>query len=352
MAIEPRHTAPPVILSNLRNTAVKIIPMVKLASFFFPFLFFLSLFFPFSSGGSLTPSCPFRNHHFDCSGRSRPQFPSFLPIFQPSTFLQIFENMAIHVTGDSVSLQHFRSLVCELSYHASPSLQLQMKKLNLTEGRVDALPSWACVTFRKNFTLCWTHDVTDRGQILHKEMEPELLIWNAGGLHSKSESAHLEKLHRLLYYARTRQYYPFHMNTNATGLDVPTSPETPIKHLLLYRETTPQSFVGSLSGIYEQRNESISECQDILSILKTNEVSDAYLTYRQILEREFTEKKGIPFLPVHDLTLLRGPSQYLGFPDCSHFCDPGTPTLWNRMLYQFVTTSPLIKSLRRGKLIS
>jgi hypothetical protein len=352
---------------------------------------FLHLFLLlFGSSSSFSPNyCIFRDSDYDCRDRDRPHFPSSLPIFQPLIFLEIFENMTIHVIGDSVSAQHYKSLVCELSSYASPPLQIQMTNLNVTDGEVRYIPSWACLTFQRNLSLCWANDVTNHGEIFHKSFEPDLLIWNAAGLHSHSESFHLQKLHRVIFYARKHQYYPFHensfgtntntitnakTNTNLTSMTTTMSSNTriPIHHLLLYRETTPQSFVGSLTGDYDQRNLTITKCQNILSSLQSNEnliksqqhhhlhhqqqqqqqqimIPEEYLTYRQKLERELFKKRGIPFLPIHDLTLLRGGSQYVGFPDCTHFCDPGTPILWNRMLYEFVTTSPLIKSLREGK---
>ena len=217
------------------------------------------------------------------------------------------------------------------------------------------------ITFLYNVSICWANDVANRGDLYQKINEPDILIWNVAGLHSHSEEFHLEKLIRLFYYIKKHHYYPF--NTTATN----------IERIILYRETTPQAFIGTITGNYDGRNEQIQDCQSPLkgvnlkrnyshhhshnnnntenhSKLNLNTYNlTTYLTYRQKLERSFLLSKNIPFLFIHDITLLQDVEQYIGFPDCSHFCDPGTPQIWNQMLYSYIITSPLVQLLQDNK---
>jgi hypothetical protein len=270
--------------------------------------------------------------------------------FNPYYFLRQLANMTIHVVGDSISAQHYKSLICELSQFAFPSLSHQMKILNLTFYDVRYLPSWLCLTFSYAVTICWANDISNHGEVFLRPLQPpDILLWNVAGLHSHSHDSHLQKLHRVLFYSKQELFYPFN-NSH------------PLQRILIYRETTPQAFNGStLTGDYDERSESndVRECRDFLEISgndlsggdeeNSEERYEKYLTYRQRYEREIFRRRGIPLLSIHDLTLVRGVSQYVGYPDCSHFCEPGTPLVWNLLLYRFVMTSPLITALREAK---
>lgn len=322
--------------------------------------FFLLSFILFLIFSSILSSynCPFRNNNYDCSNKSL--FISFLNQFQPSLFLKILSNLNIYIIGDSISTQQYRSLICQLEQYSQPSLLIQINSLNLTKNKVNHIQSWLCISFQYNVSICWADDVVNRGNKFKKMNEPDILIWNVAGLHSHSENDHYQKLMRLIYYTRKNQYYPFNRTNN-------------IERLIIYRETTPQAFAGSITGDYDQRDEKIAYCQSPYFNPKYQNISynynrdenqsynpynisnishnlTNYLTYRQKLERSILPSRKIPLLYIHDITLLRGTEQYIGFPDCSHFCDPGTPQIWNQLLYEYVINSPIIPLIQKNKI--
>lgn len=215
-----------------------------------------------------------------------------------------------------------------------------MEIQNLTIGKVTSLQSWSCITFIYNVSICWANDVSNRGDKYQKISEPDILIWNVAGLHSHTEIDHYTKLLRFIYYIKKHYYYPFNITSN-------------IERLVIYRETTPQAFAGSITGDYNEREQNIQYCESPYynqnySFYDRNNFT-TYLTYRQKLERSLLYPKNIPVLNVHDITLIRGAEQYVGFPDCSHFCNSGTPQIWNQILFDYLLNSSLISLIQRHK---
>ncbi len=174
---------------------------------------------------------------------------------------------------------------------------------------------------------------------------PQIILYNANALHLHSENLLRRHIEKMYFFARTRNYFPF-----GTG-----------KNVLLYRESSPQSFNGSYTGNFYSRYIQSKTClpyystylfeNQSLSLIDNKNLKYNFthhkLTFRQRIEREMMfERFGIPMLAIHDITssLPCEEFNHIGFPDCTHYCMPGMPDVWNQLLYNFVLNSPLIKS--------
>ena len=250
------------------------------------------------------------------------------------------------LVGDSVSRQHFLSLGCLLRRLVLPSAKAAARALWSAWG--NGSTAWvvtsACLELQYNLSLCYrpsTVNVVAEDMSVPTPPTPlpagrrDLVLWNAAGVHARSEAQPTQWLHLGLLSSRGAR-------RNGT-VD------------LVYRATSAQAFAGSPDGSWEhpERDGSAMSCADHTS---TN------FTWRQRIEKEVMGRANIPLLlgpyavttapgsgalyrtsGVHGASASAGHScpvvnQTTGAThcDCTHFCLPGVPDVWSDLLQSFV----------------
>jgi hypothetical protein len=225
-----------------------------------------------------------------------------------------------------------------------------------------------CFHFKYNVTICCCLDPT-----IYKK-DADMVIWNGQGLHyhhinesNKDALGHDMKgdllEHNQEAYRNTLENIATYANDHPSKL-------------VVYRETSGQSFPGSFNGDYDNRDptwmahstqrcvpryESINVTSSSSSSMKgennnsgattTTTRSWSHLaTWRQRMEKEMIlHEHKIPFLSIYE-TQFNLPCDGTGHfsHECTHYHLPGVPDAWVTMLYNFVLYSPLVATWRES----
>ena len=266
----------------------------------------------------------------------------------PSALLRKLAGLRIVFYGDSISKQHFISFVCHLwtaarrnaptswnPYARLPWLGRPHSKCagSSSRGHPPGCGNVASGPHSDFFRGCVDFPVAETttsvcyfqrfGESLIEE-PPDIIIWNERSLHSPSPHkfrAEITKvLERLAEITRDRS--------------------SPL--LTLYRESAPQHFPerfpnndsGLGSGdhkMYENDGGLLQKtcCAD--SVAVDIEVG----SWRRAVELELILAAGLPMLRLYSASAsyLSGRLSHPGLPDCSHWCMPGVPDHWTRLLF-------------------
>ena len=286
--------------------------------------------------------------------------------FDAITFLSKLKSKLILLSGDSVTKQTYIALICHLYEHAEPDLSSQNIPWTMPVKLVDN--EWyythrphgtflddICFHFKYNVTICCCMDPTDY------KKDADIVIWNGRGLHYHRINESNTTAYGFVMKGDPLQQTPeaYRNSLNNIAAYVKDHPSK----LVVYRETSGQSFPGSYNGDYDNRDptwivRSTQRClprfEPINVTIKGNtSVTRSWShmdTWRQRMEKEIIlHEYKIPFLSIYE-TQFNLPCNGTGhFPsECTHFYLPGVPDAWVAMLYNFVLHSPLVEAWRES----
>ena len=308
-------------------------------------------------------SCPFEMNHYSCAPRQGdPRSPHAehsralryvpdvcrLDPFDGPGFVQSMNGRHIEFMGDSITRQHFISVVCQLL----PSVDWSATNSFWAHNHGDAAApectshapaptsaaSWACRrrytgvlanVRRPNNTACvflttgtrvCYRGMLSRGvnQYLARFSNNVLVVANAG-LHSGQAT-----------------YQPVIENlvTKYKSIECGQRP------ILVYREHIAQHFKGNKDGSFARMEHVRQSSTPVLSVPCRARIDDRQLQARVKIERRVLAQANIPLLPVYDASSDVGcahiGAQAKGTADCTHYCQPGVPDYWAQLLSNLV----------------
>jgi len=233
----------------------------------------------------------------------------------PVEFFTFFSGRRLVFVGDSISIQHFQSFLCNL---APFQLNSQLNwadpswngKANCPQGSQHCYLSSSCIPFPSNVTVCFSS--SNRGYTL----PTDTVVLNFG-LHMFSSKQLEETLKKFL------------IPSNAT---------------VIWRETSLQHFLTS-DGAWPISGRSQL---DKTNCGKIRDRNDIYVgeTYRRNLNVTnifaslghrclYTVEYAIDFHFGHINQQSRQDANQNVY-DCTHWCLPGMPDLWSKILYNML----------------
>lgn len=284
--------------------------------------------------------------------------------FDALRFLSALKSKVILLSGDSVTKQTYIALICHLFEYAEPDLSYQnipwarpvevvnKDQVYSHQPHVTFLDD-ICFHFQYNVTICCclAPDIYNK----HADM----VIWNAYGLHfhhtNHSNVTHLDQSMSADPLTHNQETYRSVLHGIAAY-----AKSHPSK-LIVYRETSGQSFPGSLNGDFDNRDPSWiaystqrckAQYEPINITAKGSETSTrswSHLeTWRQHMEKEIIlHEHHMPYLNIYETQFsipCEGGGHFVN--ECTHYHLPGVPDAWIIMLYNFVIHSPLVASWR------
>ena len=309
-------------------------------------------------------SCPFEMNHYSCApGKQEPRSPRAeyarslqfepeecrLDPFDNMGFVQGMKGRHLEFMGDSITRQHFISVVC----HLLPSVDWAATHTFWAQNHGDtpapgctpgtsppsSAGSWACRrryhnvlanVRRPNNTACvflttgtrvCYRGMLSRGvnQYLRSFASNILVVANAG-LHSGQAK------YQPVVESLVKKY---------KSIDCKKRP------VLVYREHIAQHFKGNEDGSFARMEHIDPTSSPVLNVPCRARISDKQLQSRVEIERRVLTEASIPLLPVYDSSTDIGcahiGAQAKGTADCTHFCQPGVPDYWARLLSNLVS---------------
>ncbi|KAG5183530.1 hypothetical protein JKP88DRAFT_198936 [Tribonema minus] len=297
-------------------------------------------------------SCPWEWSKFSCAhqGQTAKAIASFalsqklegedcrLNPFDAQAFLALLGRRKIVFVGDSLTRQMFTSLLCLL--HASPAVRVVSDTIEwstkwsclrlpncIERGRHSGFTK-GCVTFTpaaasaaasatgggapEADALEVCYDYKDDGELVAFAMlrHPDLrarrdIVVANSGIHMTLRERSYDMTH-----------YVAHARADAARLPI-----------AVYRETSPQHFEGTAGGLYFKGKSSFKRCKDsvVLAEEPLSEPERAYMAGQ------------VAMLAVNPLAAAAGNMHVGAGVDCTHWCAPGVPDLWNVALFNYLS---------------
>ncbi|KAJ8900286.1 hypothetical protein K2173_024926 [Erythroxylum novogranatense] len=298
-------------------------------------------------------TCPFIRKEYDCLKYGRPDHfylhykwkPTGcdLPRFNGREFLARFRGKKIMYVGDSVSVNHFESLLC-LLHSAVPDLRVTSKSTNTT----------LTVTFRVSIVMFLTHYLIDIeeekiGRVLKLDSlksgdiwkKADVLIfntwlwWYRGG--SKQPWDYVQEGDTIIKDMDRMAAFRKGLTTWAKWVDS----DVDTTKTSLFPRNFPFSlqFISCYVSGKDWNETGVTNCGKETKPLSGSVYPGGSPSTLNVVEDVLSSiKKPVHLLNITTLSQLRKdahPSSYNGFKamDCTHWCIAGVPDTWNELLY-------------------
>ena len=283
--------------------------------------------------------------------------------FDAVTFLQRLQSKLVLLSGDSVTKQSYVSLVCHLFEHANPDLNNQnipWARPVRKEGNEYLFTHHHHITFLDDLCFHFDYNVTICCCLepYHYKTNADLVLWNGRGLHYHIINSSRISTDQDLNMGDSEDRTPIAYRDvlKRIGEFAKSHPSK----LIVYRETSAQSFPGTANGDYDNRDphwivHTADRCMPAFDPPAAppespNRAWTHLETWRQQLEQEIILREyGLPYLKAYDTQFglpCEGSGHFIN--ECTHFHMPGVPDAWMTMLYNFVLHSPLVSAWHSG----
>ncbi|KAL0389177.1 UNVERIFIED_CONTAM: protein trichome birefringence-like 38 [Sesamum calycinum] len=261
--------------------------------------------------------CPSIRKEFDCLKYGRPdhQYLKYrwqpdgcdLPRFDGGDFLRRMKGKKIMFVGDSVSSNHWQSLVCLLNQAVSGS--------NITRVTSDTTSTVVFQDYGVSVTMFLSHYLVD--------IEQERVEWD----YIENDGKIVKDMDRMDAFHKALTTWANWVNSEVN----------PLKTSVFFQGISPSHYNGT-----EWNEPGAKDCSRETAPLEGSTYPggepSAAAVVKQVLRSNISPSKPVRLLDITTLSQLRKdghPSKYNAFAgtDCLHWCVAGVPDTWNRLLY-------------------